>query len=139
VRTQPDSFCFKTERNGVSNHQRQGYEIYAFFGTTCRSFHDPSVSTSSEAAHAYAARFPCTYIIEESGGFYVYGPEEASVLTSLSLENEVLFQGWMDSPDTLLAELSLEDRIALREFLDTPVEEHLERWKKGVPWKRKNS
>jgi len=83
-----------------------GYEVAGFFGRNCHPCLRSEDKTPYEAARALAGILDGSYIIEEESGWTVYSPDEPK--------------------------LSAEDERALKVWLDTPVEEHIARWKAEI-------
>lgn len=113
-----------------------GYEEYAFFGRNCLSCLNPGETSPYDAAIKYAAKFQGTCVIEERDGFRIFGPSEISLL-SLSQEDEELLERFVSGP--ALPPLLEHDRKVLTEFLRTPLEDHIKRWKKNIPWRNEDT
>ena len=96
-----NSFCLKAERINMSHIPPKGYEDAAFFGRNCQDCLLPEDGTPYEAALKFAERFDGSYIIEEEDGWTVYAqlPQLPEIPSSL------------------------------QQWLDTPLEDHIARWK----------
>lgn len=97
----------------MSHIPPKGYEDVAFFGRNSQSCLRPEDGTPYNAALKCRARHEGAYIIEEEDGWTVY----AQVSLNETVE-------CLDLPTT--------HTEALRKWLETPVEDHVKRWKSDI-------